>query len=501
MITYLLTGFLYNLLVLMETLSRLFGLKAVGEDHPTLGVESNKKDKFYRISGPHHLRDNAIGFIDSRALRSNLFDYIKDNLKKNANYVIGLDAQNLGVLNDVLGREKANKIWQLYATEYMEALSEKFPNAGVLCGFRGEGDEAIVIISGRGVTDRKIKDAFAKAEKTMQTKFSGSGLSELPSRDGNRPKGFRLHHAVCPFFNLEDDGRWGDENIERTSAYMREFKRHWELASVMTELNRGKKLADQHSHALSSEEFVLRYRTILSEVLDKMNPKNPIFVMPEELFSLLPFERDSDVNTREHREFLEQAPPNAVLLRFDLTGLRLLNKVLHSAEVEGILGDIHSEVVGRDFKIMSSTYGVGFMSREVRSGVIDILIDQDVWAAIREESIEYINWTLNNLYDFHIGKNYRMLERPEARYRWNGTEAEKREAMMSFLPDDKRALLEQLEKEFNFVEAPVVEGDIDETLRNVAHAMDELKRTKQAKAQSPVGLTDKRSQTFPGKKC
>jgi hypothetical protein len=485
--------------MIIKALSRLFNLEGTEKS------VSGHKHAPVQIAGEHPLRDNAIGFLDSRQARLNIVQHIKDDLSDNDSHIIALDAQNLGILNDLVGYETANKIWQLYTNEYLEALSEQFPKADVLTGFRSQGDEAQIIISSKKVTEDQISKAFAKADKRLQDKFSGTGLSHIPSRDGHRPSGFKLHHAICAFSDLNDhehrkEGARRDFQEGRMNAHMLDFHLIPELALVMTDLNQNKKTTARSGETqLTPTEFIEQHAAKLTSAIEAIDLAPPSFIVPEDFAASLPQEKDSDLDAAKQRGFLEQAAPDSCLVRFDLTGLRLLNKALHSVEVEAILGDIHREIVDSHFKIMSGTHDIGFSSHEVRSGVVDVLIDKKVWDEHRDNSIEHINSLLDRVYDFHIVKDYSTTwDKLGSAYYMASSDAERREALFSAVPAQKRELLGQLEKEFNYVEVPVIDGDIDTTLDFVQSAMDDLKAKKSA---SPATLARPAANVTPILAC
>ena len=430
----------------------------------------------------HPLRDSTTGYLDNREARLALVNYIKKEFTDNDNYIIALDAQNLGVLNDTVGRDAANKIWKAYSTEYIKALQNQFPSADVITGFKGAGDETQIIISGKNIPKQKIDKAFAIADAQMQKTFSNTGLMRVPSRDGLRPEGFKLHHATCPFFS--NSGREESE-AEAIKDYdyglmnnqMLDFHLIQELSIVMTNLNQNKAKADPRIEQMTPKQFIDNHRTQLLKSIKLLTSEEPNFTIPEEVAKTFSSIKDSDASRQKHQEFLEQMPPDTVLVRFDLTGLRMLNKTLHSIEVESILGDVHRRMVSECFKILSSTYNVPVAFFEVRSGVTDAVVGKDIWEKKREDTIDHVNWRLNNLYEFHLLKPFSETYDRLGIYPTLNNEEKTREALLKHTPEHKKELLAALEKEMNWVETPIIQGNVDATLQNIHEAMDELKAT------------------------
>lgn len=481
--------------MLKRALSTIFGIPHAG-DHfaATSRVFNGPADAqppTLKISGQNPLRDESIGFLNNRELRLNLTNHIKKNLSDNSNYIIALDAQNLSSLNEAVGTETANKIWKLYTTEYIKALTEAFPNANAISGFRNIGDEAQIIISGKNITESKIEKAFEKAERKLQKQLSGTGISQLPSKDSKRSSGFALHHAIRSLaaFKEQDEEQTTairDHEDGLIHSQMLDFYLIPELAPLMTALNQNKEeSANTNAEQLTNSEFASQYGAAISEMLDEIEPEDPHFIIPRELGDDLAGERDIDLTRQKHKDFIEQARPNTMLLRFDLTGMKLLNKALHSVEVESILGNLHQELVGRHFKIMSGTYGIDFVSFEPQSGVIDVLIDAQAWEDRKGESIGHINSLLERIYDFHLlADHHHTWDRIGHPYYSARTEEQRRAVLIENAPDQKIELLGRLEKELQYAQTPVIEGDSESTLRNIDEALKSSKVQKLSTASS-----------------
>jgi hypothetical protein len=295
-----------------------------------------------------------------------------------------------------------------------------------------------------------------------------------------RASGFKLHYAVCAFFDFERQGiteLQGDN--ERINDQARAFNAVKELAFVMTDLNTGKETSDTQNAQISTEEFRARYAPEVKQRLDEQQVQAPEFLVSQPFIAGLAQQRDAEVKAQKHKDFLASAPDNSLLIRFDMTGLRLLNKALSSVAVEAILGDIHSQVVAHAFRVASSTHGIGFLSHELRSGVIDVLVDPDEWRKYKSDVLDYADHCLGDLYKFHLDDEEIGLVALRA---VNGDHSVQRDKSDS--PQDSSSankaenLLSQLEKQFRIVETPLDQGDLYASLSRVERLMGDLKARK-----------------------
>lgn len=437
-----------------------------------LDIEKNKSvlskqfEESDTISGAHPLRDKALGFFDSPAVRRQLFQHLKDRSNDVPAFVIALDAKNLGSLNTIMGQEHADKIWGAYAGFYIDTLVRAFPHVNAICGFRDVGDEAQIVLSGKNITYAKIEKALKQAEDDLREKFSALGLDKLPAGSSDRSAGFGLHYAVRQMTDFKIDS-------ERLDTYEPSFQDQFlipELSIAKTVLNTEKpKVGGEAVDSMTPEAFIQRYKTTIEQhcMSDKAE-RFPVFLWPKSLEMDSSLEGSQKELSRQRRDFWQSAPEDTYLLRFDMSGMRYLNKNLSHVKIETILSRL-PEIVEHHFRLLGTQKPVWFEILYAGSGIVDVNIPKDMADAFTEEDLAHINETLN----FHLMNN--LIDTAAFR---NHTDKEKQ-------------LYQDLPKQFAFIMIPVVAGNPDETLRRADEAMDQEK----LRLKTKVAVTNERTAT------
>ena len=480
--------------------------KGKREHFPVLFTGFLKASNPTIIKSDHEFRDPVTGFLDSPPALRQLITHLRENNSRDfdpsptiftgkRSFIIGLDAQNLGSMNEVLGRDRADRIWSSYMSEFTNTLSKKLGKINTLTGFRYGGDELVVVVSTDGQKESDIKEALEKTQSELANKFSDIGLNNLPSINPERPAGFGLHSSYHEIWNdkmfVKEIGSYREaiagldnnrHNGTKSAHYhgpavkLDTLSASLELWSVIDNLSKNKPQKNGDDKGISADEFRVRYLDKIDEYLNAhTNPEPPLFMWPENLEMTTSMEGSQIEKNQNHRDFVAQARPNNVLLRFDLSGLKLLNQHLSHVEVEGILERLH-ETVEHFFMIGSSTYGDThtYASFDNGSGVIDIMMDADVWKKQKEEGLKYINNFLINTLNFHLLKSYSKHSIGNKNL---GESYQEEQARLLEKCDDKnvKQLFAQIEAQFNFAEVLVIEGDPITTLENAGKALEEVK--------------------------